>query len=61
MIVPERLFISTERAQDIMDNFAKIMVTAYEVWRRDRLKTGKSISGTPEEICALFIKEISGQ
>jgi hypothetical protein len=59
MIVPERLFISTERAQEIMDNFAKIMVTAYEVWRREKLKSGASLTGDPESVMRLFIKDIS--
>lgn len=60
MIVPKRLFISTERAKDLMDNTAKIMVTAYEVWKRN--KRASDLAGySPEQLCEMFIKEISGQ
>lgn len=64
MVVPERLFISTDRVKELMDNMGKIMVTAYEIWKREQLAKGDKYNLadlSPEQNCEIFIKEISGQ
>lgn len=61
MIVPERLFIHTDKVKELMDNMGKIMVTAYEVWRRAKSEKAKQALSflSPEDAMNLFIKEIS--
>lgn len=60
--MPDRMFITTERAQSLMDNFAKIMITAYEVWKREQLAKGDKYNLadlSPEQNCAIFLNDIT--
>lgn len=63
MIVPERLFIHTDKVKELMDNMGKIMVVAFEVWKREKSKRNNfDLSKfSPEQLCELFIQEISGK
>jgi hypothetical protein len=63
MVVPERLFIHVDRVKELMDNMGKIMITAYEVWKRDQSAKGnvKMYGKTPEQLMQLFINDISEQ
>jgi hypothetical protein len=50
---------SRKETIECMDNFAKIMIVAYENWRRRKSKAGEPLTGTPEELRDLFINDIT--